>query len=93
VSELRERITITEFLDWLEFLRREEERRTKQDVYLAQIAKEIRRANVKHPNKVRVEDFYLEVVKDDVRDKEANTKKSKAAWLKALNVKTKGRNN
>ena len=43
MGDLKARITYREFVEWLCFLNKEEERQTKQDYYLAQIAAEIRR--------------------------------------------------
>lgn len=59
VSELRDRITESEFEDWLLFIQQEEHRTTKVDHYLAQIAAEVRRTNVKNPSKVKLQDFLL----------------------------------
>lgn len=74
-------MTYTEFLEWLEFLRWEEDRHTKSDYYMAQVAAEIRRSNVKNPRKVRVQDFLL---KSDpvIAKKSADSKKVWAAALK-----------
>lgn len=54
------------------------------DFYLAQIAAEVRKGNVKHPNQVKIKDFMVEMKKPSspVQDGMA----AKAIWLKALNV-------
>jgi len=88
VGDLKERITYREFLEWLAFLGKEEERQTKQDYYLAQIAAEIRRGIVKVPKSVKVKDFLIEV---QVTPKEKEKmKKSKSFWLGIAKVKPKG---
>jgi len=71
-------ITFSEFLDWLEFLNWQESRRDKTDFYLAQVAAEIRRGNVKRPNAVKTKDFY--VSHTDPAVGADRVKKSKSAW-------------
>jgi len=83
VDELKERITYSEFLEWLTFLGREEERQTKQDYYLAQIAAEIRRGHVKNPKAVKVKDFLVEVKTTP----ETPGERSKSVWMGALKIK------
>jgi len=73
VSELKMSITFSEFLEWCEFLNWEDERQTKLDTYLAQIAAEIRRGQVKHPRNVRISDLLLTKAKRKID--------SKAVWL------------
>lgn len=80
IEELKVRITYTEFVDWLTFLRKEEERQTKQDFYLAQIAAEVRRGNAKNPRSVKVKDFLVTTQQEKV------TSRSKSVWAKALKV-------
>lgn len=78
MSELRGRITYSEFKEWLLFL----ELDTKEDYYLAQIAAEIRRANVKNPNTIKIKDFLIKYRSAS----EEKTAKSKSAWAKALRM-------
>lgn len=82
VEEIRSRITRREFLDWLLFLDWEEQRVTKLDHYLAQIAAEVVRAPlVKATDRRRVkrDDYLVRFVKptEEQKDKVA---KSKANW-------------
>jgi len=86
VRELAARITYSEFIDWITFLRREEERNTKQDIYLAQIAAEIRRGLVKNPKSVKTKDFLMKKT-DDTPATEKPASKSKSAWAQSLNLK------
>lgn len=83
VRELKHRITFTEFLEWLEFLDKEEARHSKTDHYLAQITAEIRRGYVTDPNKVDSRDFLLRV--KTVGSQHPST--SKAIWAAHLKVK------
>lgn len=83
MGELKERITYTEFLDWLEYLSWLENRQTKHDHYLAQIAAEVRRGQVKHPRMVKVKHFLLRQV---TVQQAARTRQSKMAWAAALGV-------
>lgn len=84
VFELRERITFTEFIDWIIYLDREEEWKTKCELYWAQIAAEVRRGLVETPSKVKVKDFIIQVGKP-----KPDISKSKQAWAGALGIKLK----
>ena len=86
VAELSARITYREFIDWLSFLDLEEERQTKLDYYLAQVAAEVRRGNVKNPKSVKTKDFLVQMKRTGPADK---TAKSKVVWAGALGVKLK----
>lgn len=83
VQELLERITFSEFLDWLQYLEWAERRDTKSDYYLAQIAAEVRRGYVKSPRQVKVKDFLLKMQRPEQR------LSSKQTWLQALGIKLK----
>ncbi len=94
VSWLAERMTHSEFLDWLIFLQWKEEQDEKTDYYLAQIAAEVRRGQVKSPRLVKVKDFLLQMKTkaettsepEKVRPKKKQLNKSKAAWAAHLKV-------
>jgi hypothetical protein len=88
VGDLKERVTYREFLEWLVFLNNEEERQTKQDYYLAQIAAEIRRGQVTNPRSVKVKDFLVEMTTTPKQKKKME--RSKSFWLGMVNVKQKG---
>jgi hypothetical protein len=83
VRDLMERITFTEFLDWVQFLDQEERSRTKLDWYLAQVAAEIRLGN--STKTVNMNDFFVTYM-----DMQAGTaermKRSKMAWGGAVNL-------
>jgi hypothetical protein len=81
VRELRKRITYSEFLDWCEFLTQEEQRVTKLDLYLAQIAAEVRRGWVANPRSVSVQDFLLET------KPRVDPSQSKQVWLSYFGIK------
>lgn len=81
VADLRSRITYSEFLDWLQYLNWEEQRRGKLDFYLAQIAAEVRRSYVKHPKTVKLKDFFLTYFEQNGR-----MQKSKEAWFSCLKI-------
>jgi len=84
VNELQDRITYSEFMDWITFLNREEGQVKKQDFYLAQIAAEVRRGNVKNPRSVKTKDFIL---KHSAGKDPAPVSKSKSTWASVLKVK------
>lgn len=96
VEELKEQITHSEFLEWMEFLALERNKARKLDYYLAQIAFELRRSNVKNPGRVKLGDFLLKFVSravpsrmdfdpdDDEKYREHVATESKNAWFAAL---------
>ena len=86
VEELAQRITQSEFVGWLEYLSWAERRETKHDVYLAQIAAEVRRGYVKQPKQVRVKDFLLKYPEPGTQAA-SQGQKSKSVWLSALKIK------
>lgn len=97
VAELKRRITYSEFLDWMEFLRARRDADEKEHYYLAQIAAEIRRSNpnVPAPGKVRISDFLLKFREPFARARISNSEAekrhtmmmSKAAWMTAVKCK------
>jgi hypothetical protein len=93
VAELAGRITYSEFQDWIAFLQREEERNTKLDIYLAQIAAEVRRGIVKNPKSVKTKDFLMKkqvhTPSPEEKKGEARAARSKAIWVNTLNLKVK----
>lgn len=82
VAELKQRITYTEFLEWLEFILWDQKRVTKRDFYLAQIAAEVRRGWVKSPHSIKMKDFLIG--SGDDKPVESN---SKGIWMRHLGMK------
>ncbi len=84
--------TSREFVEWMVFINDEEQQRSKveskADHYLAQIAAEIRRGNVKDPQKVKMDDMIL-TFKDESEEQDQNPEVSKRFWLSALGVNNK----
>lgn len=82
VEELKERITFSEFLGWLEFIRLEEERNTKMIWYLAQIACEVRRTWTERG--IKIKDFLIEfkTVTPDIKERMNHSKQTWANFLK-----------
>lgn len=58
------------------------------DFYLAQIAAETRRGQVKNPKRIRIRDFLLQYTNQRT-SQESNMSRSKAAWAAALRVPMK----
>lgn len=87
MEELRVRVTYTEFLEWLEFLKWEEAKQTRDHFYMAQIAAEIRRGQVKFPRQVRTQDFLIHQPHDG--SPTARMKHSKQAWAAHLEIDLK----
>ena len=69
----------------IQVLQMEDTARAKMEFYMAQIATEVRRSYVKHPNKVKVSDMEV-VVKDASKPKDWREQMavSKAAYKAAL---------
>uniref|UniRef100_A0A6M3K254 Uncharacterized protein n=1 Tax=viral metagenome TaxID=1070528 RepID=A0A6M3K254_9ZZZZ len=99
INEVMADTTTNQFFDWMEYLKTDANRFKAEYVYLAQIAAEIRRTAVKDPKRVRVDDFVLTFTsKDDkktvqsneeIRDRDAAAKRSKAHWLSMLGLSKK----
>lgn len=88
VADLKNRLTFSEFLDWVHFLGQEETWRAKQELYLAQIAAEIRKTAVKSPRKVRVKDFLVKT-NDELETEDAQRAKmerSKSVWASSIGI-------
>lgn len=89
-------ITYSEFLGWVEFLEWDERRTTKECLYFAQMAAEIRRSYLvpKDAQKIKLDDFILkfsdrkkassEPISEEER--KGRVQKSKRAWAGALGV-------
>jgi len=92
VQAVRLTTTATEFLQWMEYLRMEDERITVDRWYLAQIAAEIRRCFAsKNPAAVKIKNFFHKMtrpkgIKTSGKDK---WKISRSIWLGAFRQKTK----
>ena len=84
VPDARNLLTYSEFIDWVAYFAVEEERETKQDLYLAQIAAEVRRGQVKSPNLVKARDFLFTFGKQ-----ERSIEGSKHIWAAHLKVDVK----
>jgi len=91
VNELRERITQSEFLEWLQYMDWEETvYRSKTDYYMAQIAAEIFRTVAKDPKTVRTDKFLLKFVTSVQKVARADAiKASKMRWFAITGFKGK----
>lgn len=93
VEALKEQITVSEFLEWQEFLRIHRQRDDKLHFYLAQVAAEVRKSFVKHPNSVKLSQFLLKFAtpeeeriggKPTPAFKEYKASLSKGAWFASI---------
>ena len=91
MGELQERLTSSEFVEWVAYLELEMNSFHREDFYMAQLAAEIRRGYVKNPNKPKVEDFLITFGMKDVYKKTVKeaTRDSKSFWNSLLAVKGK----
>jgi len=85
LQEVKQKTSSTDFMMWLTYLELDLNLFHREDYYLAQIAAEIRRGNVKQPRQIRVKDFILEFKREKVRDTrglslEDRTSISKRFW-------------
>jgi hypothetical protein len=85
VAELRDRITFSEFLDWIAFLDWVEETPSKLDLYLAALTAEVRRVWVKSPKGIKSKDFLLRRSPGS----DPKVQKSKSTWASVLGIKLK----
>lgn len=88
---MKAQLTYEQFVEWAVFLNSEETRITKLDLYLAQIAAEVRRGYVKEPKKVKVSDFLVgeeSESRSPLPDSSA-LKDSKSVWMSAVGHKKK----
>jgi len=53
--------TSTEFMQWQQYFRQELEDPKREELYLAQIAAEVRRFVAKHPRNIKISDFVLKL--------------------------------
>ena len=65
--------TSSEFTMWMIHLDKEMNRHDKIDYYLAQIATEVRRGNVKDPKKLKLNDALIQFEKAGKKKKNKNT--------------------
>ena len=87
-----ELVSAREYLGWKIYFDKREEAElhqvSKQDVYLAQIATEVRRSWVKTPRLIKLKDFILKF-KGEAEDlpPEKRVKRSKQYWLSMFGIK------
>ncbi len=80
MRELFNRITYSEFLGYQLYLQREDLKDRKNELYLAQIAAELRRARVKEPQLVKTEHFLFGTEKPE------KSEGSKHIWAAHLGI-------
>lgn len=70
----------------------EQEQPSREDWYLMQIAAEVHRSSVKNPERVKIEDKRLKLVRDELPKKMTRREAAKAArerWLPMFGIKPK----
>lgn len=85
IGELKARVTPTEYLQWLEYLRWDERRQSKQDFAIARLTAEVIRNRVKHPRQIKERDCLVVII--DQQTNEDRLARSKYAWLTAVGFK------
>lgn len=87
LQRCQEETSSTQFLDWLEYLRQDVNVRRREDYFLANIAREIRRTISKNRQNVKLEPFLLEFETKAVEKKKRGNTLGK--WLVWAGIKTK----
>lgn len=83
VQRAQQEITSSEFLDWVVFIDEEPNMFCKEDFYLAQIAAEIRKTIVKHPEKVSIKSFLMKFARKE-KEKKKETKIEASKRMKSF---------
>ena len=87
VQEVQAKITSSEFLEWAWYLNwRDTEEFNRQDFYLANIAASVDRGNVKHPRKIKLENYILKFHNRPNQDSGDKMRRSKQHWLTLTGV-------
>jgi len=79
--------TSGEFLEWLEYLKLDFNVQRREDFFLANIAKEIRMSNVKHPEKVKLESYLLKFKEVEIVPEIPKRKNTLGNWLRWAGIK------
>lgn len=88
LQRCQEETSSTEFLDWLEYLRQDINVHRREDYYLANIAKEIRRTITKDRQNIKLEPFLLEFETKTITEKKKRTN-TLGNWLTWAGIKAK----
>lgn len=85
LARCKEETSFFEFLQWIEFLKQNEEEKfrrfEKQDFYLSQIAAVIVASNSKDPKSIKIKDFYL-TLPEEQKEKKKLTREERAEIAK-----------
>jgi hypothetical protein len=93
VAQCQRETSSYDFLAWMEYLQEQDERRKKEEYYLAQIAVEIRRTRAKNPKSIKLEHGLLQfksAKKSKQMTVEERTRISKTAWCGIVGLKETG---
>lgn len=102
LQETRSSISSSEFTQWKVYLRTEHQRFHREDYLFAMLASENRKNVVKHPEKIKLEDFLLDFGgKKQEKEKEKKSKvtsqqvvdASKSAWMSYVGMDPADPNN
>lgn len=93
LQETKSKISSSEFTLWKVYFQEEHKRFHREDYFFAMLTAEVRRTVVKHPQKVKMEDFLLDFGAGDKKktnksklSKEAKVAASKSMWLSAVGL-------
>ncbi len=90
-QEIRRETTSSEFVMWMEYLRRDANAFNPKHYYLAQIAMWIKRSMVKKPDKVSLDEFLIKFKMENPEKKkieqEQQTEQTKSWWKQFVGLK------
>lgn len=90
LQEVKQQTTSTEFLLWIEYLKREQTIHRKEDYYYAQIAAEVRKTKAKYPEKIKISHLLLKFGSKEKKKKmsiKERIKASKKFWMGLVGMK------
>lgn len=88
VQQVKQMTSSSDFTNWMVYLEEEPNKFNALYFYLAQIAAEVRRSFIKHPDKVKTNDFMIKFV-DKKSSNVKKAKQSKSTWLRWLGIDRK----
>lgn len=91
LQETKSKISSSEFTLWKVYFQEEHTRFHREDYFFAMLTAEVRRTVVKHPQKVKMEDFLLDFgagdkKKIDESDTQTKAAASKSMWLSMVGL-------
>ena len=87
VQRLKQETTATEFITWMEYLTQQSYEYTRDQIFSAMIAAEVRRSWVKDAKSVRADDFMPDLRPKEPLTLEQASAQAKNFWLPFVGIK------